>query len=195
MEWAVPGDDMDTSIAAVEREDPSTSNLRGFLLFFFVAHSFFLLYFLYVSFDEVRIIRRILSSHPVEIAYHRIELMIAASAFVLTAIGLFLILVRDPRTRAWWIAVASISVALSVAHVWLVRELPHQHLRPVSDILVRHGFLGAVVWLAYWTLSARVKTAFGPHYSQPPVSYTVLGAITAVATLIVLLAIGAGSLV
>jgi hypothetical protein len=51
-----------------------------------------------------------------------------------------------------------------------------------------------VIWLAYWTLSARVKVAFGPHYSQPPVSYSVLGSVAAVAILLVLLAMGAGSL-
>jgi hypothetical protein len=39
-----------------------------------------------------------------------------------------------------------------------------------------------------------VKVAFGPHYAQPAVSYAVLGAVTAVATLIVLLVIGAASL-
>jgi hypothetical protein len=186
---------MATSIAPVEREDPGTSNLRGFLLLFFIAHCCFLPYLLYSCFDEVRIIGGISSSHTLASTYHHIELAVSATAFLATLMGLFLILVRDPRTREWWIAVGWISVANSIAHVWLVRELPHQRLHPVSDILVRHGFIGAVVWLAYWTLSARVKEAFGPHYAQPPVSYSVLGSVAAVAILIVLLAMGAGSLV
>jgi hypothetical protein len=186
---------MATSIAPVEREDPDTSNLRGFLLLFFVAHCCFLPYFLYGCFDEVRTIGGIPSSHPLAIAYHHVEVVVAATAFIATLLGLFLILVRDPRTRAWWIAVGWISVANSVAHVWLVRGLPHQRLHPISDIVVRHGLIGAVIWLAYWTLSARVKVAFGPRYSQPPVSYSVIGAVAAVAILLVLLAMGAGSLV
>jgi hypothetical protein len=185
---------MAATIAPAEREDPITSNLRGFLLLFFVLQCLVLPTYLYDCFKQVRIVPRILDPHPFEIAFHRFELLNGAAVFVAAVIGLFLMLVRDPRTRAWWMAFGGISLALSVAHVWLVRELPHEHFRPVLDILFRHGFLGSTIWLAYWTLSARVKVAFGPHYAQPAVSYNVLGAVAAVAMLIVLLTIGAASL-
>ena len=39
-----------------------------------------------------------------------------------------------------------------------------------------------------------MKVAFGPLYAQPAVSFAVLGAVMALATLIVLLVIGAASL-
>ena len=65
---------------------------------------------------------------------------------------------------------------------------------PSPDILIHHGVLGAAIWLAYWTLSARVKVAFGPHVRTAPVSFAVLGAVMALATLLVLLVIGAASL-
>jgi hypothetical protein len=189
-----PGEDMATSIAPAERPDPISSNLRGFLLLFFVLQCIVLPYYLYGMFDQVRFTSEIPDPSPYTVAYLRFELLLGIPTFVATVIGLFLIIVRDPRTIAWWKTFSSIALAISVAHVWLVRALPHEHFRPISDILVRHGFPGTAIWLAYWTLSSRVKVAFGPHYAQPAVSYAVLGAVTAVATLIVLLVIGAASL-
>ncbi len=185
---------MATSIAPTERPDPITSNLRGFLLLFFVLQCVVLPYYLYGIFDRVRITPRVLDPSPYAVAYHCLELLLSVATFVATVIGLFLIIVRDPRTVAWWKTFSLIALVISVAHVWLVRALPHEHFRPMSDILVRHGFPGAAIWLAYWTLSARVKVAFGPLYAQPAVSYAVLGAVTAVATLLVLLVMGAATL-
>lgn len=185
---------MATSIAPAERPDPITSNLRGFLLVFFVLQCVVLPYYLYGLFDQVRIAPRVLDPSPYTVAYHRFELLLGVAIFVATVIGLFMIIVRDPRTVAWWKTFSAISLVISVAHVWLVRALPHEHFRPISDILVRHGFPGTAVWLAYWTLSARVKVAFGPLYAQPPVSFAVLGAVTALATLIVLVVIGVATL-
>lgn len=185
---------MATSIAPLEQEDPGTSNLRGFLLLFFVAQCVLLPYGVYQCFDEPRIIRRLSYLNPSAYTFHYIEAAYLGGLTVATVIGLFLILVRDPRTRHWWIALLSCAFALDVAHLWLVRELLHQHYRAASEILIRHGALASVIWLAYWFLSARVKVAFGARYAQPPVSYSVLGAVTAVAILIVLLAMCAGSL-
>ena len=185
---------MATSIAPAERPDPITSNLRGFLLLFFVLQCMVLPYYLYGTFEQVRITPDVLDPSPYAVAYQHFELLLGVPMFVATVIGLFLMIVRDPRTIAWWKTFSAISLAISVAHVWLVRGLPHQHFRPISYILVQHGFPAAAIWLAYWTLSARVKVAFGPLYAQPAVSFTVLGAVMALATLIVLLVIGAASL-
>ena len=189
-----PGEDMAISIAPRERPDPITSNLRGFLLLFFVMQCVVLPYYLYGIFDGVRITPEVLDRHPYAVAYNRFELLLGVSIFIATVIGLFLVIVRDPRSIAWWKTLSLLSLVISVAQVWLVRGLPHAHVRPVSETLVRHGFVGSAIWLAYWTLSARVKIAFGPLYAQPPVSYAVLGAVTAVATLLVLLVIGVATL-
>ena len=54
-------------------------------------------------------------------------------------------------------------------------------------------FVATVIGL-FLMLSSRAKVAFGPHYAQPAVSYAVLGAVTAVATFVVLLVLGVGSL-
>lgn len=185
---------MAASIAPVEREDPSTSNLRGFLLFFVVTECLFIPYCVYESYRQFAVVSRETYLHPAAITYHHIEGVYAGALVIASTIGVFLILVRDPRTRRWWIALTSSAVVIDAAHVWIVRHLLDQPHHAASDILVRHGFLGAVIWLAYWSLSARVKTAFGPQYAQPPMSFTVLGAVTVVATLIVLLAMAAGSL-
>jgi hypothetical protein len=184
---------MATSIAPAERPDPIAGNLRGFLLLFFVLQCLVLPWYLYGMFHRVGISSSALDPSPYVAAYNVFEFLLGLPMFVATVIGLFLILARDPRTIAWWKTFAAISLVISVAHVWLVRGLPHQHFRPISTILVQHGFPGAAIWLAYWTLSSRVKVAFGPHYSKPAVSYAVLGAVTAVATLIALLVMGASS--
>jgi hypothetical protein len=185
---------MSTSIAPAERPDPMTSNLRGFLLLFSILQCIDLPYSLYAIFGGVRITTRALEPSSYTVAYNRFELLLGVAIFLVTAIGLFLILVRDPRTVAWWKSFSAIALVISVAYIWLERGLPHAHFRPIPDILLRHGALGASIWLAYWTLSARVKVAFGPHYAQPPVSYAVLGAVAAVAMLIVMLVIGAATL-
>ena len=185
---------MATSIAPAERPDPLAGNLRGFLLLFFVLQCLVLPYYLFGMFHAAGVTTSSLDPSPYVISYNRFEYLLGLPMFVATVIGLFLILARDPRTIAWWKTFSAISLALSVAHVWLMRGLPHEHFRPITTILVQHGFPAAAIWLAYWTLSSRVKVAFGPHYAQPAVSYAVLGAVTAVATLIVLLVMGASSL-
>jgi hypothetical protein len=188
------GEIMTASIAPVERPDPITSNLRGFLLLFFILQCLSVPYYLYGIFDQVRIMPDVLEPSPYAVAYHRFELLFTVAIVIAIMIGLFLVLVRDPRTVSWWRALLAISLVSSVAHIWLERGLPHEHFRPIPEILLRHGALGATIWLAYWTFSARVKVAFGPHYAQPPVSYAVLGAMTAVAVLLVILVIGAATL-
>lgn len=185
---------MAASIVPEERPDPITSNLRGFLLLFFIMQCLVLPYYLYGLFDQIRVTPSILEPSQYAVKYHHFEALLGAAIFVCTVVGLFLIVVRDPRTIAWWRAVLAISLVISVVHVWLVRGLPHEHFRPISEILVGHGSLGAAIWFAYWTLSSRVKLAFGPHYAQPAVSYAVLGAVTAVSILIVLLVIGVATL-
>ena len=186
---------MATTIAPAERPDPITSNLRGFLLVFFVLHCFALLWYLALCFRDARIAPSALDPSRYESAYDRFALLSDGAFFVATAIGLFLILVRDPRTRGWWMTLTSMLLVLDVAQVWLTRALPHQRLHPVFDILVRNGFVGSAIWLAYWTFSSRVKIAFGSHYAQPSVSSAVLGALAVVAVVIVLLTIGAASLI
>jgi len=183
-----------TSIAPAERPDPLAGNLRGFLLLFFVLQCLVLPYYLYWMFYGRGFSSSSLDPSPYVDVYNLFEYLLRLPIFVATVIGLFLILARDPRTIGWWTAFSGISLVISVAHVWLVRGLPHEHFRPITTILVQHGFPAAAIWLAYWTLSSRVKVAFGPHYAQPAVSYAVLGAVTAVATLIVLLVMGASSL-
>jgi hypothetical protein len=185
---------MALSLAPVERQDPSTSNLRGFLLFFVLTECLYIPYCVYESFRQFAVVSRETYLRPSTITYQHIEGVYAGALAVASTVGVFLILVRDPRTRRWWIALTSSAAVIDAAHVWLVRHLLDQPHHAASDILVRHGFLGAVIWLAYWTLSARVKIAFGSHYAQPPISYNVLGAAAVFAILIVLLAMGAGSL-
>ena len=185
---------MAASIAPVERPEPITSNLRGFLLLFFIGQCLLLPYYLYGIFEQVRVIPSVLEPSPYAVAYERFELLFSAAIVVAMVIGLFLLLVRDPRTIAWWRTVLAIALVISVAHIWLVRALPHAHFRPIPEILIRHGALGASIWLAYWVFSSRVKAAFGPHYAQPPVSYAVLGAVAAVAVMIVILVIGLATL-
>jgi hypothetical protein len=185
---------MAASIAPVERPDPITSNLRGFLLLFFILQCIVLPFSLYAIYGGVRFTTSALEQGSYAVAYNRFELLLGVAIFLVTAIGLFLILVRDPRTVAWWKSFSAIALVINVAHIWLERALPHGHFRPIPEILIRHGALGASIWLAYWTFSARVKAAFGPHYAQPPVSYAVLGAVAAVAMLIVMLVIGAATL-
>jgi len=185
---------MATSIAPAERPDPMAANLRGFLLLFFVLQCLVLPYYLYWMFYGRGFSSSSLDPSPYVDVYNLFEYLLRLPIFVATVIGLFLILARDPRTIGWWKTFSGISLVISVAHVWLVRGLPHEHFRPISTILVQHGFPGTAIWLAYWTLSSRVKVAFGPHYAQPAVSYAVLGAVTAVATLIALLVMGASSL-
>ena len=131
---------MATSIAPAERPDPITSNLRGFLLLFFVLQCMALPYYLYGTFEQVRIIPDVLDPSPYTVAYQRFELLLGVPMFVATVIGLFLMIVRDPRTIAWWKTFSAISLGISVAHVWLVRGLPHQHFRPISYILFNTGF-------------------------------------------------------
>ncbi len=178
----------------VERPDPLASNLRGTLLFFVAYHRGAALFYLSDCFRGARSISSVFDSAHYSDTYFRLEVILSAVFFVVTVIGLFLILVRDPRTRGWWMTFGRVSVLLGLAHIWLVRALPHEHLRPVAVILREHGFITATVWLTYWAMSARVKLAFGPRYTQPEVSKDALRAVATIAIVLVLLARGIGSL-
>ena len=186
---------MAASATPAEHPDPLEGNLSGTLVFFIVYHCGALLFYLAYFFHGSRIFHSAFDRNSYASAYDSFELMRSAAYFVLTVIGLFLILVRDPRTRDWWISFGRVSVLVGLAHIWLVRALPHQHLRPIAAILDEHGFITATVWLTYWAMSARVKIAFGPHYAQPEVSNSALRAVATVAIVVALLARGAGSLI
>jgi hypothetical protein len=193
LEATHPGGDMVASVELAPREDPSTSNLRGWLLLFFVLQLLAIPYNAYFCAKEFAFAHESYL-HPGVVTYHRIHAMYSGALTVASAIGLLLIVVRDPRTRVWWITESSIFLLMAASEVWLEHNLLGTSRTPTMWILLRHGFFPGAVWLAYWTFSSRVKIAFGPLYSQPPVSSNVLGAVAAVATLIVGLLAIAGSL-
>jgi hypothetical protein len=130
---------MATSIAPAERPDPIAGNLRGFLLLFFVLQCLVLPYYLFGMFHRGGFSTSSLDPSPYAQSYNVFEYLLGLPMFVATVIGLFLILARDPRTIVWWKSFSAIALVISVAHVWLVRGLPHQHFRPISTILVQHG--------------------------------------------------------
>ena len=132
-----PGEDMAISIAPRERPDPISSNLRGFLLLFFVMQCVVLPYYLYGIFDGVRITPEVLDRHPYAVAYNRFELLLGVSIFIATVIGLFLVIVRDPRSIAWWKTLSLLSLVISVAQVWLVRGLPPLQISEFAMTQVR----------------------------------------------------------
>jgi hypothetical protein len=186
---------MAASATPAEHPDPLAGNLDGTLLVFVVYQCWAALYYLWVCFRGSGFVPSAFERSGYASGYFSFELIQSAVFFVVTVIGLFLIFVRDPRTRGWWMTFGRVSVLLGLVHIWLVRALPHEHLRPIATILHQHGFITATVWLTYWAMSARVKIAFGPHYAQPEVSNSGLCAVATVAMVIALLARGAGSLI
>jgi hypothetical protein len=193
LEATHPGGDMVASVELAPREDPSTSNLRGWLLLFVVLQLLAIPYDAYVYAQDFAFAPESYL-YPGVVTYNRIQAMYSGALIVASAIGLLLIVVRDPRTRVWWITVFSLILLMGASQVWLVHNLLEARHRPAMGILLRAGFFPAAAWLAYWIFSSRVKIAFGPLYSQPPVSSNVLGAVAAVAILIVGLLAIAGSL-